>query len=97
MAKRVPMPAPAGREKVSKRQVVREASRIMDDLRKSRSENQKLFQMVFGLAVRLYILDPDDETFHNDSFKPTFLNNIKDAAEKIKDQENLKKGQGASQ
>lgn len=84
MAKKIPAPIPSVRNKVSKRQVVREASRIMDNLNKVRSENQQLFQIVFGLAVKLYMLNPDDETFHNDTFKPEFLANIKEAAEGLK-------------
>lgn len=73
-------------QKVSKRQVLREAQKLYDKNQSLKREAQRLLQMLFGVCVKLYRLDPSDETFKEEGeeeamFKPEFLKAIKEAAE----------------
>lgn len=67
--------------KLSRRQILREAQSLFDQVQSLRKENQSLSQIIFGLAVKLYRLSPDDESFTNGSFQDLFLKRIKKAAE----------------
>ena len=73
-------------QKVSKRQVLREASKLFEENGKLKKECRQLLQMLFGVAVKLYILNPDDESFGEGMFKPEFIDQIKKAAEATKNQ-----------
>lgn len=72
-------------QKVSKRQVLREAQNLYEENLKLKKEAKSLLQMMFGVCVKLYKLDPSDETFREEGekeamFKPEFLKAIKAAA-----------------
>lgn len=71
-------------QKVSKRQIVREAQKLWEDNSNLKKECQQLLQMMFGVAVKLYIVTPEDDIFTGDSFKPEFLEAVKKAAEDTK-------------
>ena len=72
-------------QKVSKRQIVREASKILEENSGLKKERRQLLQMMFGIAVKLYILNPEDEAFQEGKqFKPEFVEQIKKAAEAMK-------------
>ena len=73
-------------QKVSKRQVVREASKLFEENSRLKKECQQLLQMMFGVAVKLYMLNPEDESFTGNQFKPEFIEQIKKAAETMKSQ-----------
>ena len=68
-------------QKVSKRQVLRKASKLYEDNQRMRKEGGHLTQIVFTLAVKLYKIVPDDPYFTGDNFTPEFLEAIKKGAE----------------
>lgn len=70
---------------VGKRAILREASKWYDEVQKLKKECTGLFQMLFGIAVKLYIVSPNDEIFQKDTFKPEFLEKIKEAAKKTQE------------
>lgn len=70
---------------LGKRAIIREASKMYDEVGRLKKECVNLFNMLFGLAVKLYILTPEDEIFTKDAFKPEFLAKIKEAAKKTQD------------
>ena len=72
-------------QKVSKRAVLREATKLYDENQGLKKECQQLLQMLFGAALKLYKIDPADDMFKSEedggSFKNGFLDAIKQAAE----------------
>lgn len=70
--------------KVSKRQLVREAQKIFEENMILKRGRQQTMQLLFGIAVQLYIEAPENEVFTNDNLKPEFMEQIKKAAENIK-------------
>jgi len=71
--------------RISRRQVLREAGKLNDENMNLKKERGNLFNMLFGIAVKLYQVKPDDEIFVGDTFKPEFLAKIKEAAAAQKD------------
>ena len=59
--------------KASRRQLLRESKTLREEL-------QKVNQMIFGVLIKLYKLDPEDDVFTKDQLKPEFLEMVKKAA-----------------
>jgi len=73
-------------QKISKRQILREAQKLYDENQSLKKEANRLLQMMFGVCVKLYRIDPKDNIFRESDneeeqpLKPSFLKAIKEAA-----------------
>jgi len=66
------------RNKVSYRQLYREAVKMHDESQGLKKELSGIINILFGFAVKLYKLSPDDKCF--EQLKPEFLEKIKNAS-----------------
>ena len=65
-------------KKVSYRQLHREAQKLFDENQRLKKELNGLINIMFGFAIKLYKLTPNDESFAK--LKPEFLEKVKNAA-----------------